>query len=109
LLAVLIGSVSPGSYDFFYNSIPLAAIAVVMGVGSIGAAAVGGIFLVWGRELLHVTHINVQYFPLIIGALLIAQLVLSPQGFVVKLEHDVGKVLGLFRRGGKTEPVAEVL
>ncbi|HEV2685393.1 MAG TPA: branched-chain amino acid ABC transporter permease [Actinomycetota bacterium] len=110
LLAVQIGSVSPASYDFLH-SITLAAIVVVAGVGSIASAAIGGIFLWWLPELLsHLGIHNTQFFPLLVGVLLIIQLVFSPQGGVVKLEHDLKKLLKLDGRKGAHEPeLAEVL
>jgi branched-chain amino acid transport system permease protein len=107
LLAAEIGSVSPASYDFLH-SIPLVAVVVVMGVGSLSSAAAGGIFLYWGTELLRHTPLNVQYFPLILGVLLIFQIIYSPQGAIVRLQQDAKKVLGLARRGRDTELV-EVL
>jgi len=49
LLAAGIGSVSAGAYTF-QQSLAVVAIATVVGVRSIGAAAVGGIFLIFGPE-----------------------------------------------------------
>jgi len=109
LLAVWAGSVSAGSYDFIH-SIQIAAIVAVMGVGSIASAAVGGIFLVWGPELLRHTPLDVRYFPMIVGGLLIVQLVISPQGFVAKTQHDLSRLLHLVRRGKVVDvEVGEVL
>lgn len=112
LLAVEIGSVSPASYDFLH-SIQIAAIAVVAGVGSIASAAIGGVFLWWFPELLrHIGRngVNAQYFPLILGILLIFQLVFAPQGGVVKLQHDLKKLLRIGGRKAVHEPeLAEVL
>jgi branched-chain amino acid transport system permease protein len=107
LLAAEIGSVSPASYDFLH-SIPVVAIVVVMGVGSIASAAAGGIFLLWGPELLRHTGLNVAYFSLILGVLLILQIVFSPQGAIVRMQQDLKKLLGLTRRGKDAELV-EVL
>jgi branched-chain amino acid transport system permease protein len=84
LSAVRIGSVSAPSYDFLH-SIALAAIAIVMGAGSVGSAAAGGLFLVFGRYILQQASISPQYFNLIVGAGLVLQLVLTPQGLVPSL------------------------
>jgi branched-chain amino acid transport system permease protein len=109
LLAEQVGSVSAGSYDFIH-SIQLAAIAAVMGVGSLASAAVGGLFLIWIPELLNHTPIDATWFPMIVGGLLIFQLVLSPQGFVTKMEHQLSRALHLVRRGKVAEvEVGEVL
>ena len=83
-------------------------IVVVMGVASISSAAAGGIFLLWIPELLRHTPLSVQYFPLILGVLLILQLIFSPQGAIVRMQQDAKKILGLARRGKDAELV-EVL
>jgi branched-chain amino acid transport system permease protein len=109
LLAVQIGSVSPASYDFLH-SITLAAVVVVAGVGSLASAAIGGLFVWWVPELLNHLGVNAQFFPLILGTLLVVQLVFSPQGGVVKLQHDLKKVLKIGGRKAALEPeLAEVL
>ena len=81
LLATGIGSVSAGAYGF-QQSLAVAAIAIVVGVRSIGAAAVGGIFLIFGPELLTHTPLSTLWFPLIVGSVLIVQVILTPQGVV---------------------------
>ena len=81
LLAAGIGSVSPGAYSF-QQSLAVVAIAIVVGVRSVGAAAVGGIFLIFGPELLTHTPLSTLWFPLIVGAILIVQVILTPQGVV---------------------------
>ena len=81
LLATGIGSVSAGAYTF-QQSLAVAAIAIVVGVRSVGAAAVGGIFLIFGPELLTHTPLSTLWFPLIVGAILIVQVILTPQGVV---------------------------
>jgi len=109
LLAVQIGSVSPASYDFLH-SITLAAVVVVAGVGSLASAAIGGLFVWWVPELLNHLGVNAQFFPLILGTLLVTQLVFAPQGGVVKLQHDLGKLLKIGGRRAALEPeLAEVL
>jgi branched-chain amino acid transport system permease protein len=81
LLAAGIGSVSAGAYTF-QQSLAVLAIAIVVGVRSVGAAAVGGFFLIFGPELLTHTPLSTLWFPLIVGAILIAQVILTPQGVV---------------------------
>ena len=81
LLAAGIGSVSAGAFTF-QQSLAVVAIAIVVGVRSVGAAAVGGIFLIFGPELLTHTPLSTLWFPLIVGAILIVQVILTPQGVV---------------------------
>jgi branched-chain amino acid transport system permease protein len=92
LLAASVGSVSPPSFDFLH-SVQIAALITVMGLESVGAAAVGGLVLVWFPELLRHTPVSADYFPLIIGAALVVQLVFAPQGVVVKTADDVRRLL----------------
>lgn len=81
LLATGIGSVSAGAYGF-QQSLAVLAIAIVVGVRSVGAGAVGGIFLIFGPELLTHTPLSTLWFPLIVGAILIVQVIVTPQGVV---------------------------
>jgi branched-chain amino acid transport system permease protein len=81
LLATGIGSVSAGAYTF-QQSLAVLAIAIVVGVRSVGAAVVGGFFLIFGPELLTHTPLSTLWFPLIVGAVLILQVILTPQGVV---------------------------
>jgi branched-chain amino acid transport system permease protein len=81
LLAAAIGSVSAGAFTF-QQSLAVAAIAIVVGVRSVAAAAVGGIFLIFGPELLTHTPLSTLWFPLIVGSILILQVILTPQGVV---------------------------
>jgi branched-chain amino acid transport system permease protein len=81
LLAAGIGSVSAGAFSF-QQSLTVVAIAIVVGVRSAGAAAVGGIFLIFGPELLTHTPLSTLWFPLIVGSALILQVILTPQGVV---------------------------
>jgi branched-chain amino acid transport system permease protein len=85
LQAVLIGSVSAGSFDL-QHSIQLAAIATVVGVGSVASPAVAGLLLVFGPELLRHTPLSARWFPLVVGGLLVGQLVATPEGLVVALQ-----------------------
>jgi len=90
LLAVSIGSVSTGGYDLIH-SLGVAAVATVMGVNSVASAAAGGLFLVFGPEILRHLGVSSQWFNLITGALLIVQLIVTPDGMVTdtqqKLKH----------------------
>src|SRR5437588_1655 len=81
LLAAGIGSVSAGAYTFQQS---LADVAVAFAVGGrvVRAAAVGGIFLIFGPELLTHTPLPTLWFPLIVGSILIVQVILTPQGLV---------------------------
>jgi branched-chain amino acid transport system permease protein len=88
LLAAGIGSVSAGAYTF-QQSLAVLAIAIVVGVRSIGAAAVGGVFLVFGPELLTHTPLSTLWFPLIVGSVLIVQVILTPQGVVPDWQERV--------------------
>ena len=81
LLAPAIGSVSAGAFSF-QQSLAVVAIAIVVGVRSAGAAALGGIFLIFGPELLTHTPLSTLWFPLIVGSILILQVILTPQGVV---------------------------
>ena len=69
----------------------MAAIAIVVGVRSVGAAAVGGIFLIFGPELLTHTPLSTLWFPLIVGSVLIVQVILTPQGVVVDWQERFRK------------------
>ena len=92
LLAAGIGSVSPPSFDFLH-SVQIAALATVMGVGSVASAAAGGFFLIALPELLHHTPLSADYFPLIVGAALVVQLQFAPDGAVVKAATDIRHLL----------------
>jgi branched-chain amino acid transport system permease protein len=90
LLAAGIGSVSAGAYTL-QQSLAVVAIAIVVGVRSVGAAAVGGILLIFGPELLTHTPLSTQWFPLIVGSILIVQVILTPQGIVSDLQERFRK------------------
>lgn len=91
MLAPLIGSVSAGAFTF-QQSLTVVAIAIVVGVRSVAAGAVGGIFLIFGPELLsHTPLTNNLWFPLIVGGVLILQVVLTPQGVVVDWQERFRK------------------
>lgn len=108
LLAVRIGSVSPGSYDFLH-SVQLTALATVMGVSAIAAAPAAGIATVFGPELLSGIAVSSTWFPLLIGTALILQLVLVPEGAVVRARHDMARLARLVSgRRGRDPAIAEV-
>jgi branched-chain amino acid transport system permease protein len=90
LLAPLIGSVSSGAFSF-QQSLTVAAIAIVVGVRSVAAGAVGGVFLIFGPELLTHTPLSTSWFPLLVGAILILQVLLTPQGVVVDWQERFRK------------------
>ncbi len=93
LLAADVGAVSPPSFDFLH-SVTIAALATVMGVESIGGAAVGAFALIGIPEILSHTPISPDYFQLIVGVALIVQLVFAPQGAIVKMTEDVKRLIG---------------
>jgi branched-chain amino acid transport system permease protein len=108
LLAVRIGSVSPGSYDFLH-SVQLTALATVMGVSSIASAPAAAIGTVFGPELLDNIAISTTWFPLLIGAVLIVQLVLVPEGAVVRTRADIARLSRLLSgRLGRDPAIARV-
>jgi branched-subunit amino acid ABC-type transport system permease component len=90
LLAPLIGSVSAGAFTF-QQSLTVAAIAIVVGVRSVAAGAVGGVFLIFGPELLTHTPLSTSWFPLLVGGILILQVLLTPQGVVVDWQERFRK------------------
>ena len=92
LLAVSIGSVSTGGYDLIH-SLGVAAVATVMGVNSVASAAAGGLFLVWGPEILRHLGVSSQWFNLITGGLLIVQLIVTPDGMVTDFQHKLKHLL----------------
>jgi ABC-type branched-subunit amino acid transport system permease subunit len=101
LLAVSVGSVSTGGYDFIH-SLGVAAVATVMGVSSVASAAAGGLFLVYGPEILRRLHVSPQWFNLVTGALLIVQLIVTPDGMVTDVQHKLSHLLG--RRAKPASP-----
>lgn len=89
--AIRIGSVSASSYGF-QQSLQLVAVATVMGLSSITSAPIGGAVLAFGVVLLDKTPLSTQAFPLVVGAALVAQLVLAPEGVVTKTQADLRRV-----------------
>jgi branched-chain amino acid transport system permease protein len=93
LQAIYINSVSPSSYDF-QHSLQVVAVATVWGVGSVASAGFAGAFFVYGPELLRHTPLSNRWFPLILGALLVVQLVSTPEGIVPDIEQRARRLLG---------------
>lgn len=79
---------SQSAYSFQF-SVALVASITVFGASSIFSAAVVGFFTIFANEFLDHTALGHQYFPLILGAILIVQLIFNPDGVVVKTERDV--------------------
>jgi branched-chain amino acid transport system permease protein len=108
LLAVANESVSASSYDFLH-SVQLIAIATVWGVSAVSAAAFGGAFFVYGPELLAKTPLSAKWFSLILGMVLVAQLVFTPEGIIPRVQSDIAH---LFHRrptlGMRDTTIAEV-
>jgi ABC-type branched-subunit amino acid transport system permease subunit len=93
LQAVYINSVSAASYDFTH-SLQIAAVATVWGFGAVASAGFGGAFQVYGPEFLHTyTPLSSQWFPAILGVLLIVQLISTPDGIVVDVERRATRLL----------------
>jgi branched-chain amino acid transport system permease protein len=108
LKAVADASVSGGSqsaYSFQY-SVALVASITVFGANSILSAAVAGFFIIFAPQLLDMTPLSHQWFPAILGGILILQLVFNPDGVVVKTERDVAHLLRSLaaRRRGVAAP-----
>jgi branched-chain amino acid transport system permease protein len=83
------GSVSPQPF-WLFTSLQFAAIAVLMGVRYVPAAALGGVFMAVVPDVLtrfghgtfmgHAYEISYDWFQIAVGVLLIAQLILLPDG-----------------------------
>jgi sulfate-transporting ATPase len=81
LLALTVGNVDKSSFTLL-QSVNIAAVAILMGPNLVAAAFVGGAFLAWGGEALTKLGVNPDYFNVILGALLVAQLIAAPDGAV---------------------------
>jgi branched-chain amino acid transport system permease protein len=111
LLAAGIGSVSAGAFTF-QQSLAVVAIAIVVGVRAVGAAAVGGIFLIFGPELLTHTPLSTLWFPLIVGSILIVQVILTPQGLVPDWQERLRRRFPpapRFPESGAPEPLPDLV
>jgi len=86
---LIAGSVSPQPF-WVFTSLQLAAIGVLMGVRYVPAAALGGLFMAVVPDVLtryghgafmgRVYDISNDWFQIAVGVLLIAQLILLPDG-----------------------------
>ena len=85
LYPLVVGSVSAQPFSFLY-SLQFAAFAVLMGIRYVPAAAIGGFFMGFMPVILvrlsHSLHHDIKYdwFQVVLGALLVAQLILLPDG-----------------------------
>ncbi len=95
------GSVSPQPF-WLFTSLQLAAIAVLMGVRYVPAAALGGAFMSFVPDILtrfgHGTllgrayDISYDWFSIAVGVLLIAQMILLPDGVWGDMRHRASHV-----------------
>lgn len=98
-----LGSVSSSIFSLFY-SLPFAAFAVLMGVRFVPAAALGGVFMAFVPAVLGQVFPGIRYdwFNLGLGALLILQLIIAPDGVWGNLARDFGRLGHLL---GRARPV----
>jgi ABC-type branched-subunit amino acid transport system permease subunit len=100
------GSVSPQPF-WVFTSLQLAAIAVLMGVRYVPAAALGGFFMAFIPDILtryghgsfhgRVYDISYDWFSLALGVLLVAQLILLPDGVWGDIHSRAAKTWALVR------------
>jgi ABC-type branched-subunit amino acid transport system permease subunit len=104
---LIAGSVSPQPF-WVFTSLQLSAIAVLMGVRYVPAAALGGFFMAFVPDILtrygHGTFmgrysydISYDWFSLALGVLLIAQLILLPDGVWGDLHAHAAKAIAAVR------------
>jgi branched-chain amino acid transport system permease protein len=103
---LIAGSVSPQPF-WVFTSLQLSAIAVLMGVRYVPAAALGGFFMAFVPDILtryghgslmgRAYEISYDWFSLALGALLIAQLILLPDGVWGDLHGHAAKVWAAVR------------
>jgi ABC-type branched-subunit amino acid transport system permease subunit len=97
LLDLTIGVADRQSYGLLL-SINFAAVVILMGPDFVGAAIVGGIFVAWGGEALgNLPLLKPEYFNIVLGAGLILQLRLAPDGVVAQMRHTAQQVRTLAR------------
>jgi len=94
----------PGSAFNFQHSIELVAALTVFGSGLLFSAPLVGIFVIFGQELLDHTPLSHQWFPFILGALLVAQLVFTPDGVVAKTQSDIRHLMHALRHRRQARP-----
>ena len=84
LLALTVGSVEKQSFGLLF-SINITAVATLMGTGLVGSAVAGGLFLAFGGQVLNLAGLDPQYFNIVLGAGLIAQLIAAPEGVLPRI------------------------
>ena len=107
LFPLAAGSVSPQPFNLFF-SLQFAAFATLMGVRFVPAAFMAGFFGAFVPTLLGAWHphglaIRYDWFQVALGALLVAQLILAPEGAwgdIRKLGARLRQGLGHLRRAG---------
>ena len=102
LLLLSIGTADGSSFTLL-NSISQAAVIVLMGAGYVVSAFAGGVFLVWGSEILRKFDVPVQYFDVVLGGLLVLQLIMAPEGVVAVNRHLAQSVVK-WVRGRRAQP-----
>ena len=94
----------PASAYNFQHSVQLVASLTVFGTGLIFSAPLVGIFIIFAPWALDHTPLSHQWFALILGALLVAQLVTTPDGVVAKTQRDVAHLAHALSRRRRVEP-----
>jgi len=102
LLALTVGSVEKQSFGLLF-SVNLTATATLMGTGLVGSAVAGGLFLAFGGQVLGLAGIDPQYFNVVLGAGLIAQLIAAPEGLLPR----VGRLAAGLRVKRTAAPVVD--
>jgi branched-chain amino acid transport system permease protein len=97
---LVVGSVSAQPFSFLY-SLQFAAFAVLMGIRYVPAAAIGGFFMGFMPQILtwlgkNLTHVEIKdyWFQLLLGALLIVQLIMLPDGVWGDIRQHLRKLQG---------------
>jgi len=97
LLDLTIGTIDKQSFTLLL-SINLAAVVILMGPNFVASAFAGGVFLVWGGEVLSKTGVSPAYLNVVLGGGLILQLISAPEGVVPRARVLVSHVLDLLPR-----------
>ncbi len=84
LLDLTIGATNKDSFTLLI-SINIAAVVILMGPNRVASAFAGGVFLLFGGELLDKLGVGAKYFGVVLGAGLIIQLIAAPEGVVAQL------------------------
>jgi len=103
LLALTVGSVEKQSFGLLF-SINITAVATLMGTGMVGSAIAGGLFLAFGGQVLNLAGLDPQYFNIVLGAGLIAQLIAAPEGLLPRIGRLAAAVRA--KRAGALNPAA---